>query len=59
MLRSVTLDGRQVDALILTERLSPAVRRLLAGHADRPVVVIPDDGEVVPALATIGRAYIL
>ena len=56
MLRKVELNGRQVEVLILHQP-SPALRKTLSQIGERPFVVIPDDGEIAPAIAAVGRAY--
>ena len=56
MFRKVELNGRQVEVLILHQP-SPALRKTLSQIGERPFVVIPDDGEIAPAIAAVGRAY--
>jgi hypothetical protein len=55
-LTKIELAGRSVEALLL-DAMAPPLRRAIAALGDRPFVVMPDDGEIVPALAVIGRAY--
>lgn len=58
MIRKFSLDGEEAEALVLNGHSIP-FRTAAAKYGDGPCVLMPDDGELAPALSVIGTAYTL